>query len=146
MIAAPTVQAACQAEWKTAPPSRVESGFGIHHNTDKPMKRFFLAAATLLVGSTLAQTPDLRQIMADPQWIGPSVERSWWQLDGEAIYYLVEREDSELRDIRRIELASGEDRVVDYAGQAGIDDADPVHHPATGRVVFARDGNLFARL
>jgi len=95
--------------------------------------------------SAIAQTPSLKQIMADPQWIGPPVEQTWWQLDGEAIYYLVERKDSELRDIRRIDLASGEDHLVDYAEQAGIDGANPVYHPQTGRFVFVRNGNLFVR-
>ncbi|HSH26691.1 MAG TPA: prolyl oligopeptidase family serine peptidase [Wenzhouxiangella sp.] len=110
------------------------------------MKRLFLAACALLAGSALAKTPDLEQIMADPQWIGPAVEQAWWQLDGEAVYYRVERQDSELYDIHRIDLDSGEDRIVDYAEQAGMDGADPVRHPQTGRIVFARDGNLFARL
>ncbi|WP_376691425.1 S9 family peptidase [Wenzhouxiangella sp. EGI_FJ10409] len=110
------------------------------------MKRFFCAAAVLLAGSASAQTPDLDQIMADPQWIGPPVEEAWWQLDGEAVYYRVERDDSELQDIHRIDLDSGEDSVVEYAAQADIDGADPVVHHQTGRVVFVRDGNLFARL
>ncbi|MEE4304530.1 MAG: prolyl oligopeptidase family serine peptidase [Wenzhouxiangella sp.] len=110
------------------------------------MKRLFLAAAALLAGSALAQTPELKQIMADPQWIGPPVEEAWWQLDGEAVYYRVEREDSELFDIHRVDLDSGEDSVVAYADQAGIDGADPILHPQTGRIVFVRDGNLFARM
>lgn len=110
------------------------------------MTRILTAACALLAGSALAQTPDLKQIMADPQWIGPPVEEAWWQLDGEAVYYRVEREDSELYDIHRITLASGDDESLDYAEQAGIDGADPVVHPETGRIVFVREGNLFARL
>ncbi|RFF26683.1 MULTISPECIES: prolyl oligopeptidase family serine peptidase [unclassified Wenzhouxiangella] len=110
------------------------------------MKRLSILAGLLLAGSAFAQTPDLEQIMADPQWIGPPVEEAWWQLDGEAVYYRVEREDSELYDIHRIDLATGEDSVVDYAGQAGIDGTEPVVHPGTGRTVFVREGNLFARM
>ncbi len=109
------------------------------------MKHLLLAAAALLAGSAAAQTPELRQIMADPQWIGPPVEQTWWQLDGQAIYYRVERPDSALHDIHRVDLASGEDQLLDYAEQAGMDGADPVIHPASGRIVFVRDGNLFVR-
>ena len=72
------------------------------------MKRLLFAAGALLAASALAQTPELKQIMADPQWIGPPVEEAWWQLDGEAVYYSVERKDSELIDIHRIDLGRGE--------------------------------------
>src|SRR5699024_4081923 len=48
--------------------------------------------------------------------------------------------------IHRIDLASGEDRILDHAAQARMDGANPVFHRATGRVVFVRNGNLFARL
>lgn len=104
-----------------------------------------MTAAALLAAGALAQVPELRQIMADPQWIGPPVERAWWQLDGQAVYYRVKRPDSALHDIHRIDLASGEDHLLDYAGQAGMDGADPVIHPASGRIVFVRNGNLFFR-
>jgi len=110
------------------------------------MKQVLLAAGVLLAGSALAQTPNLKQIMADPQWIGPPVEEAWWQLDGEAVYYRIEREDSELYDIHRINLANDEDTIVDYATQANMDGSDPVVHSGTGRIVFVRNGNLFARL
>ncbi|NEZ03298.1 prolyl oligopeptidase family serine peptidase [Wenzhouxiangella sp. XN201] len=102
-----------------------------------------------LLGLTIAsqaQTPPLKQIMADPDWIGPPVEQAWWQLDGSAVNYRVERPDSDLDDIHQIDLERGEDRRLDYAEQAVIDGPDPIVHHASGRVVFVRDGNLFARL
>lgn len=104
------------------------------------------ALALLLLAPTAAATPSLEQIMADPQWIGPEVEAAWWRLDGEAVYYRVERPDSELHDIHRIDLANGEDRRLDHAQRATIDGPDPVFDRSSGAAAFVRDGNLFARL
>src|SRR5690625_6293429 len=82
---------------------------------------FFAALGLIASGMALAQTPDLKQIMADPQWIGPPVQRAWWQLDGSAAYYTVQRRDSELYDTHRIDPASGEDRVLNHADLAQVD-------------------------
>ncbi|AKS42804.1 prolyl oligopeptidase family serine peptidase [Wenzhouxiangella marina] len=108
------------------------------------MKRL-LATLLLLAGPVLAlaQTPDLRQIMADPEWIGPPVEAAWWQLDGSGIVYRVERQGADVSDLRLIDLDANRDRLLDYADHAGIDGAEPVFHAASGRAVFVRNGNLF---
>jgi dipeptidyl aminopeptidase/acylaminoacyl peptidase len=103
------------------------------------------ALALLLCPLALASTPDLRQIMADPEWMGSPVEQAWWSLDGEAVYYRIKRDGSTLRDIHRIDLNSGDDQQLDYAEHAGIDAANPVFHLDSGRAAFIRDGNLFVR-
>jgi len=95
------------------------------------------------------QIPELRQIMADPAWIGAPVESTWWQLDGSAVHYEVQREGSEIRDWHRIDLSSNlsnqNNRRLDYADHEKVDGAEVVHHAATSRAVFIRNGNLFLR-
>ncbi|MCH8478534.1 MAG: prolyl oligopeptidase family serine peptidase [Wenzhouxiangella sp.] len=100
----------------------------------------------LLAPAGFAGSVDLRQIMADPAWMGPPVEAAWWQLDGSALVYRVRRDESELRDLYRIRLADGTTDRLDFADQAEIDGPNPVFHDASGRVAFLRDGNLFVRL
>ncbi len=109
-------------------------------------KLMIAALALLLCPLALATAPDLRQIMADPEWMGSPVEQAWWNLDGEAVYYRIKRDGSTVRDIHRIDLATGEDERLDYADHAGIDAARPVFHLDSDRAAFIRDGNLFVRL
>ncbi len=112
------------------------------------MKSKVLASLTLLfmAGLVMAEDIDLRQIMADPEWMGSPVEQAWWSLDGKAVYYRKKRDGSTVRDIHGIDLESGDEQRLDYAEHAGIDGANPVFHQATGRAAFIRDGNLFVRL
>jgi dipeptidyl aminopeptidase/acylaminoacyl peptidase len=112
------------------------------------MKKNLMTAAIglLLCSFALSETPDLRQIMADPEWMGSPVEQAWWDLDGDAVFYRIKRDSSTIRDIHRIDLESGDEQRLDYADHAGIDGANPVFHQASGRVAFIRDGNLFVRL
>lgn len=108
------------------------------------MKR--IALILLLLSATLqADSIDLRQIMADPEWMGSPVEQAWWQLDGSAVIYRIKRDGADIRDLRRIDLGENHDHPLDYADHAGIDGADPVFHHASGQVLFIRDGNLFLR-
>jgi len=114
----------------------------------RPMKRMLSICCVLFffpMDTSSAQTPDLRQIMADPAWIGQPVESAWWQLDGSAIVYEIQREGSEVRDWRRIELDSGEDEALSYSEHALIDGANVVFHADSGRAVFERHGNLFLK-
>ncbi len=108
-------------------------------------RRIVALALLALAGSGLAQTPDLKQIMADPEWIGSPVEAAWWQLDGSAVNYRIKRAGAEVRDLRTIDLATLGDRALDYAEHAGLDGPEPVFHGVSGRAAFVRDGNLFVR-
>ena len=44
-------------------------------------------ALTLLSAAQVLATPDLKAIMANPDWIGSPVEAAWWQLDGSGYHY-----------------------------------------------------------
>lgn len=90
-----------------------------------------------------AEVPPLETLMADPAWMGTPVEAAWWQLDGEAILYRVRRDDTEIRDIHRIDLASGEDRRLELAEHTALHGESPVWCEAHARAVYVRDGNLF---
>ena len=92
-----------------------------------------------------AESLDLRQIMADPAWIGNPVEQAWWQLDGSAVLYRVRRDESDLRDLRRIDLADGSDERLEPADQSALAGANPVFHARSqqGFRIFASTGFQF---
>lgn len=69
----------------------------------------------LLPGSALAEstsatstsTLSLEQIMADPAWLGREPLDPYWAVDSRAVYFERQRPGSELRDLFRLDLASG---------------------------------------
>ena len=113
------------------------------------MKRWMFSALAfsglllLIASQARGETPDLRQIMADPAWIGNPIEQAWWQLDGSAVVYRARRGDTELHDLHRIILDDGSHQRIELADQAGLSGAQPVFDRATNQAVFVRDGNLF---
>ena len=103
-------------------------------------------AALLLSGLVHAQTTlTLKQIMADPDWIGQPVQQVWWQLDGSAVHYTIERPDSDLLDTHTIDWASEVDERLDHAERARIDGPNPIRSPDRDEAAFTRDGNVFVR-
>lgn len=104
---------------------------------------WLLATLALLSAPLSAERLELTRIMADPAWIGNPVEQAWWQLDGSGVVYRIRRADSELFDLRRIDLASGEDRLVEPAEQSMLAGSAPIFHALSGRAVYVREGNLF---
>lgn len=114
-----------------------------------------MRAGTLIISGLLlvlslqhagaGSTPDLEQIMADPDWIGAPVEAAWWQLDGRSYLYRVKRSGSEIRDLYRVDLESGRIDPVEPAERAGLDAEAPVFDRDAGRALFERDDQLFLR-
>jgi dipeptidyl aminopeptidase/acylaminoacyl peptidase len=102
-----------------------------------------LALGLLASQAIPARTPDLEQIMADPAWMGPPVEQAWWSLDGSAVFYRLQRAETEIDDLRRIDLAAGEDRRLAYEDHDGISGPSPVFSTDGRRALFIREGNLF---
>ncbi len=86
---------------------------------------------------------DLRQIMADPDWIGQPVQAVWWQLDGSGANFLTLRQGSEVDDWYRIELDSGDQQRIEHQQRASSDGPNPVFDVNGERALFIRDGNLF---
>ena len=76
-----------------------------------PMSRFAVAALLSALTALLAapaRAITLEQAMADPDWIGPPVEAPYWSVDGKSIYYRLKRKGSSVRDLHRVDLASGD--------------------------------------
>ncbi|MHB1273739.1 MAG: S9 family peptidase [Rhodanobacter sp.] len=89
------------------------------------MRRLPLAAlAACLVLPTMAATPpasrplDLETVMANPDWIGQAVESPYWSVDGRSLYYSVKRDGSPVRDLYRVDPASGHSVKLDPAAMA----------------------------
>ena len=106
-----------------------------------------LAATALVLAcarSLAAADLTLEQAMADPDWIGPPVEQAFWSADSKAAYYRVKRAGSPLRDLHRVDVATGKDVVVAASATATADGpgvrarTDPV-------VAFVREGDVFLR-
>lgn len=106
------------------------------------------AALATLAGTATAATaapgalPDLAQVMADPDWIGPAVEDAYFSVDGRAAYYRVRRAGTPIVDLHRIALADGKDSVVDGARMA-VADGPGVWDRSRRRYAFVRDGDVF---
>ena len=105
-----------------------------------------LAAFTALpaLAATPAATLDLETIMANPDWIGQAVESPYWSADGQAIYYQLKRDGSQVRDLYRVDLASGRSEKLDPAAVAKAD--GPSVYDRTHRyAAFVRHGDVFLR-
>jgi dipeptidyl aminopeptidase/acylaminoacyl peptidase len=120
-----------------------------------------LVVACLISPSVFAQSPssspsssatkprsaelDLATIMADPDWIGTSVEQAWWSWDGRELLYTRKRDGATIRDLWRVPSAGGEPRKVTDAERAQLDAARPVFDATRARMAFARNGDIFVR-
>ncbi|MCX7513304.1 S9 family peptidase [Frateuria hangzhouensis] len=113
------------------------------------MRRLFLAGlAALTALPAMAATPaaplDLETIMANPDWIGQAVESPYWSADGQAIYYRLKRDGSNVRDLYRVDPATGRSEKLDPAAIAQAD--GPAVYDRTHRyAAFVRHGDVFLR-
>ncbi|HMM66727.1 MAG TPA: prolyl oligopeptidase family serine peptidase [Dokdonella sp.] len=111
------------------------------------MPRFVVAIAFALASllAAPARAITLDQAMADPDWIGPPVESPYWSVDGKAIYYSLKREGSTIRDLHRMDPASGKDVLVDPGMMADADGPEAVFDSSRSRAAFIRNGDVFVR-
>ncbi|UOF14606.1 prolyl oligopeptidase family serine peptidase [Lysobacter capsici] len=96
---------------------------------------FAQAAAPL----TLADT------MANPDWIGPPVERAWWAWDGQRVQYQIKRDDGIIRDTWQTGVAGGTPQRLDGAARNELDAANPAYDAQRTRMAFVRNGDVFVR-
>ncbi|HEV2621488.1 MAG TPA: prolyl oligopeptidase family serine peptidase [Frateuria sp.] len=113
------------------------------------MRRLFLAGLVALtalpaVAATAAAPLDLETVMANPDWIGQAVESSYWSVDGRAIYYRLKRDGSEVRDLYRVDPATGRSEKLDPAAVAQAD-GPAVYDRAHRYAAFVRHGDVFLR-
>ena len=104
-----------------------------------------LALAAPLAMAQSAQPLTLDRIMADPDWIGPSVEQAWWSWDGQSALYTLKREGAVIRDTWRVPVAGGAPARIDGADRAQLDAANVAFDATRTRMAFARNGDIFIR-
>ncbi|PZQ30124.1 MAG: S9 family peptidase, partial [Stenotrophomonas acidaminiphila] len=101
-----------------------------------------------LVSPAHAQTSaplTIEQAMAEPDWIGPPVERAWWAWDGRQVQYELKRDASLVRDTFEQALDGSAARRVGDDERAGLDAAEPVYDASRQRMLLSRNGDLFVR-
>ncbi len=115
------------------------------------LRRSLVLASVLLAYAGLAraqpaQPLTLRQIMADPDWIGAPVENAWWHWDGRAIEFNLKRAGENIRDTWRVGI-DGIAAATPLQGgaRAQMDAADAVYSRDGRRSAFIRNGDLFVR-
>src|SRR6185437_1228200 len=86
----------------------------------------------------------LEQIVADPDWIGPSVEDAYWSVDGRSVYFKLKRKGSSIRDLYRVDAGGGAPVKLDDAQLAQADD-NAVFDRAHRSAAFLRHGDVFVR-
>ena len=98
---------------------------------------------------SVAAVPDpitIEQAMADPDWIGPSIDNAWWSWDGKRAYFPLKRSGSSLNDLYAVDTAGGKPMAKVADGErAAIDAANPAYDRAHRRSVFVRNGDIFVR-
>ena len=104
-----------------------------------------LALACSFVPARAAEPLTLERIMADPDWIGPPVERPFWSLDGAAVVYSLKRAGSPVHDLWRVPAGGGAPRRVAPAELSTLDAAQPVFDRERHRAAFVRNGDVFVR-
>jgi hypothetical protein len=111
------------------------------------MQRAPLAAlvALLVFAAAPAKAITIEQAMADPDWIGAPVQHPYWSVDGKSLYYSLKEKGSPVRDLHRIDVASGADTLIDANAMTNADGADPVYDRAHSRGAFVRNGDVFIR-
>ena len=113
------------------------------------MHRIWIACLTALLClvAAPARAITIEQAMADPDWIGPPVEKAYWSLDGGSVYYQVKQKGSPVRDLHRVSTSpSGRDSVVDPKAMAEADAAAPAYdRERTARHVRAQRRRVRAR-
>src|SRR5690242_15350016 len=83
-----------------------------------------------------AEPLTLERIMADPDWIGPPVERPFWSLDGGTVLYTLKRRGSPVNDLWRVPAAGGAPRRVGPAEMPALDATQPVFDRERRRAAF----------
>ncbi len=111
------------------------------------MRRIDIIAGLLLATAlpALAAPPlSIEQIMANPDWIGHAVESPYWSADGSAVYYRLKRDGSSVRDLYRVDLATGESVKVTDKDRATAD-GRPLFNHQHDKAAFLRHGDVFVR-
>ncbi|MFT4247257.1 MAG: S9 family peptidase [Pseudomonas sp.] len=108
-----------------------------------PLSLLLFAATAIAQNASAPLT--IEQAMADPDWIGPAVDKAWWSWDGRQVEYLLKRDGSPVRDSFRQSIDGQAAARVDDAARATLDAAEPTFDARRQRMLFARNGDIFLR-
>ena len=104
----------------------------------------FAADSTAVAEPAAAATPTIATLMAR-DFVGTPPEGPRFSPDGRVLYYERRRPQSSIRELFRVELASGKTTRVDAAARGAVDPADSVRS-RDGRIeAFVREGDVFYR-
>ncbi|USN98724.1 MAG: S9 family peptidase [Phycisphaeraceae bacterium] len=92
-----------------------------------------------------AETPTLKQIMADPAWVARSPTAPCFSWDGRSILFDRQREGSRLRDRWRVGLDGGEPVRIEDRDLPFITDPGGAFNTDRSLKVFSRSGDVFER-
>lgn len=113
--------------------------------------RFRISLVTLLLtaalaGSLHAAPPlTLERIMSHPDWIGNPPENPYWADDGRAVFYERKRTGEDRRDLIRLDLATGESRIVPDAERGAVDVAGGELNRERTWKVYERRGDIYLK-
>jgi len=85
---------------------------------------------------------DLETIMANPDWIGAAVEQPYWSVDGHSVYYSLKRDGSKVRDLYRVDPASGQSVKFDPSTMPGAE-GPAVYDRAHRHAAYVMHGDVF---
>lgn len=86
---------------------------------------------------------DLETIMANPDWIGAAVESPYWSADGRSLYYSLKRDGSKVRDLYRMDPATGQGVKLDPAAMAQAQGGPAVFDRAHRHAAYVFHGDVF---
>jgi len=101
----------------------------------------------MLLGSNLAyaQTIDLEQAMAHPDWVGRAPQQPYWSDNSDAIYFRQKREETEQFDLYRVALDGTNLEQIDPA-QLGMIDRPAGSQSSDNRLkTYAREGDIYVK-
>lgn len=110
--------------------------------------RVLLPAFLFVASQALAQPGPpltLDRVMADPDWIGSSVEQGWWSWDGKTALFNRKREGSRSHDLWQVPVAGGAPALASNEARAGLDAPSPQYDATRTRAAFVRNGDIFVR-
>ncbi|MBZ0172556.1 MAG: prolyl oligopeptidase family serine peptidase [Phycisphaerales bacterium] len=92
-----------------------------------------------------AETPTLKQIMADPAWVARSPDRACWSWDGSSVLFDRRRDESRLTDRWQVGLDGGEPALISDQELPFVSSAGGAHNADRSMKVFSRSGDVFLR-
>src|SRR6185312_15105185 len=135
--------------WHSPARAGIVLGYADFLPGDISMRRVLLAGLiAFCVLPAAAVTPpatsplDMETIMANPDWIGHAVESPYWSADGHNLYYSVQRDGSPVRDLYRVDPASGNSVKLDPAAMARAD-GPAVFDRAHRHAAYILHGDVF---